>query len=232
MAMPVQLPLELPQSPQYGRGDFVVGSSNRDALRLIESWPDWPSALVVLSGPAGSGKTHLTHIWSERSGAEIRSLASLRAGSSARVSRAALAVEDLAPGRAEEGALFHLINTVREGGGSLLLTSRFQVEEWRVELPDLSSRLRLATPLSLGAPDDDLLRQVLVKLFADRQLIIEKAVIDYLLLRMERSLSAAAILVELLDREALAEGRKISRPLAARVLADMMDTGMEFADRQ
>jgi chromosomal replication initiation ATPase DnaA len=231
MAMPVQLPLDLPQAPQYGRGDFVVGSSNRDALRLIESWPDWPSPLAVLSGPPGSGKTHLAHIWSELSGAEILSSAFSR-DSAMRIPISALAVEDVEPGGVPEGSLFHLINEVRENGGSLLLTSRFQVEEWRVGLPDLSSRLRLAAPLSLGAPDDDLLRQVLVKLFADRQLIIEKAVIDYLLLRMERSLSAATILVELLDREALAEGRKISRPLAARVLADMMDAGMEFADRQ
>ena len=100
----------------------------------------------------------------------------------------ALAVEDVPPDAVPEAALFHLINSVRELGGSLLLTSRSQAEDWQVGLPDLRSRLRLAAPVALGAPDDELLRQVLVKLFADRQLVVDKPVIDYLISRMERSL--------------------------------------------
>ena len=120
----------------------------------------------------------------------------------------ALAVEDVAPEAVPEAALFHLINSVREVGGSLLITSRTPAEEWRVSLPDLRSRLRLAAPVALGAPDDELLRQVLVKLFADRQLVVDKPLIDYLISRMERSLSAAVALVEALDREALAAGRR------------------------
>jgi chromosomal replication initiation ATPase DnaA len=112
------------------------------------------------------------------------------------------------------------------------LTSQTPADLWRVELPDLRSRLRLATPASLGAPDDELLRKVLVKLFADRQLLVEKAVVDYLVSRMERSLSAAVSLVELLDREALATGRRISRPMAAQVVSGTPGTQEEFADRQ
>lgn len=232
MAVPPQIPLDLPQAPQYGRDEFMLGSSNKEALRLIEAWPDWPSPLVMLSGPSGSGKTHLVHIWSERSGAAIVPAASLVAGRQPRISGGALAVEDVEPGKIADGALFHLINEVGEAGGSLLLTSRLAPEEWRIGLPDLRSRLRLAAPLALGPPDDDLLRKVLVKLFADRQLVIDKAVIDYLLLRMERSLSAAVILVDVLDREGLAEARKITRQMAARVLAEMKGAPVEFADRK
>jgi chromosomal replication initiation ATPase DnaA len=228
---PAQIPLDLPQSPHYGRADFVPGSSNREALRLIEAWPDWPSPVVVLSGPSGSGKTHLVHIWSERSRAAIRPAASLPLGFQPPIKETTLAIEDVEPGRVSEGPLFHLINDIGEVGGFLLLTSRLLVDEWRVALPDLQSRLRRATPARLGAPDDDLLRKVLVKLFADRQLIIDKAVIDYVLLRMERSLSAAAQLVELLDRAALVEARKITRQMATRVLAETPGTA-EFGDRQ
>ena len=124
-------------------------------------------------------------------------------------------MEDFRPGSIPEGPLFHLINSVAEQGGALLLTSRHPAEEWRAELPDLRSRLRMATPVTIGAPDEELLRKALVKLFADRQLVVEKAVIDYLLLRMERSLASAVALVEALDREALAAGRAITRPMAA-----------------
>ena len=90
-------------------------------------------------------------------------------------------------------------------------------------LPDLASRLRSAHGVRLGAPDDDLLRRVLVKLFADRQLALDPQVTDYLAVRMERSLAAAAAMVDVLDRTALAEGRPITRPLAAAALADRPD---------
>jgi chromosomal replication initiation ATPase DnaA len=231
MQVPTQLPLGLSHSPQFGREDFMVGPSNRAALKLIEAWPDWPSAMVVLSGPPGSGKTHLVHIWSKRAGAEILPASEIGAGASARrIAGRALAIEDLRPEGMDEDALFHLINSAKEGGASLLLTSRNPPAEWNIALSDLRSRLRLATPVSLGAPDDDLLRRVLVKLFADRQLIVEKSVLDYVLLRMERSLSTAAALVDALDREALAEARRITRPMAARILVGGDGLAEELAD--
>jgi chromosomal replication initiation ATPase DnaA len=92
-----------------------------------------------------------------------------------------------------------------------------------VTLADLASRLRAARPVELGEPDDDLLRRVLVKLFADRQLAVDSAVVDYIVVRMERSLQAANALVDDLDREALAAGGAITRRLAAGALARVFD---------
>jgi chromosomal replication initiation ATPase DnaA len=222
-----QLPLALLHTPSLGREDFVVGVSNRAALRLIESWPDWPTSVVVLTGPAGSGKSHLAHIWAARAKAKIVEAGGLADGFSPIGAKNSLVVEDVTGEVVPEAALFHLINSARETDGSVLLTSRDPPEKWPVSLPDLRSRLRLAAPVSLGAPEDDLLRQVLVKLFADRQLVVDKPLIDYLISRMERSLGAAAGLVQALDREALATGRPITRGMAAGVLA-----AGEFADRQ
>jgi chromosomal replication initiation ATPase DnaA len=219
MSDPKQLPLALGHAPQYGREEFVPGASNIEALRLLESWPHWPSPVVMLSGPPGSGKTHLAHVWADRAGARIYSRNALSRELAALQQRRALVIENIDGESSSEPALFHLINSVMEARSSLLLTSRSAREDWNVSLPDLRSRLRLAAPAALGAPDDDLLRKVLVKLFSDRQLLVEKPVVDYLLLRMERSLSAAVALVEQMDREALAEGRRITRPMAARILA-------------
>lgn len=211
----------------------MTGPSNSAALRLIESWPSWPAPVVLLTGPSGSGKTHLAHIWATRANAEIIRAAALAVEHTAAgiAPGGALAVEDVASDAVPEARLFHLINSVRELGGSLLLTSQSQAEDWRVGLPDLRSRLRLAAPVALGAPEDELLRQVLVKLFTDRQLLVDKPVIDYLISRMERSLSAAIGLVEGLDKEALAAGRRITRSMAAGVLAGAAVTE-EFADRK
>ncbi len=218
----------------------MVSGSNSAALRLIESWPDWPSPVALLTGPSGSGKTHLVHIWAARAGAEIIEAAALRLEYIPQLGTAgALAVEDVEPAAVPEEPLFHLFNSVREHGGSLLVTSQAHPEEWNVVLPDLRSRLRLATPLTLGAPEDALLRQVLVKLFADRQLLVDKPVIDYLIARMERSLRAAVRLVDALDRASLSAGRRITRQTAAGILAESQEIPAEsrdipeaFADRQ
>jgi len=231
MPEPTQLALTLPHAPSYGREDFVRGASNSAALRLIESWPDWPAPIVLLTVPEGSGKTHLAHIWAARAGAKLLGATDLAENAPHFLEGQAMAVEDVPVQRIPEAALFHLINGIRETGGSLLLTSRDRAEDWRVELPDLRSRLRLAAPAFLGAPDDELLRQVLVKLFADRQLVVDKSLIDYLISTMERSLSAAVRLVESLDAEALAAGRPITRSMAAQILAGVSDPE-EFADRQ
>ena len=72
--------------------------------------------------------------------------------------------------------------------------------------------------MEIGAPDDALIRDVLVKLFGDRQLIVDRSVVEYLALRIERSIDAARRIVDALDREALALGRAVTRPMAADIL--------------
>jgi len=215
-----QLPLSLPHRPAMTRADFLVGAANREAIALIDRWPDWPAMTVLVAGPAGSGKSHLVEIWRLASGAAVASASALDdAAAPAMVAAGAVAVEDLQAGPFDEAALFHLLNLARERAVPVLMTSRQWPAALPIALPDLASRLRAAHPVELGPPDDELLRRVLVKLFADRQLSIDRAVVDYIVVRMERSLEAANRIVDDLDRTALAAHRAITRPLAAAALA-------------
>ncbi|MEP0235286.1 hypothetical protein [Roseibium sp.] len=215
---PRQLPLELPHEQALGRDDYLVGSSNRAAFDLLERWPDWPSAVVVLAGPVGAGKTHLVEAWHEDTGASVLAAADLTVESvTGLVAAGAVALEDAHKG-VDETALFHLLNAARQAGVRVLITSRTWPTAWNLTLPDLVSRLRAATPVEILEPDDNLLRQVLVKLFADRQIVIDPGVVEYLVVRMERSLGVAGRAVEAIDREALAGRVKITKPLAGRVL--------------
>jgi chromosomal replication initiation ATPase DnaA len=216
-----QLTLDLPHRAALGREDFLVTPSNKAAVDMIDKWPDWPSTAILVTGPRGAGKTHLCEVWRARSGARRVTADDFSADMlPGLLDRGAVAFEDAPGGRLDETGLFHLLNLVREQNGSLLITARAPASQWGVKLPDLKSRLTALDMASLNEPDDALLRAVLVKLFADRQLLIEDNVLDYLIVRMERALGPAHDLVAELDRRALAEKRPITIPFAAQALSD------------
>lgn len=217
---PQQLVLDLPHRSALGAEDFLVSDCNAAAVAMIDGWPDWPSSVVAVAGPPGSGKSHLVNVWRTKSGAERLEAPSVSENTIGRLESArALAIEHLEQGIGDERVLFHLLNLVREHKLSMLLTSRAPAGELPVTLPDLRSRLRALPFISIDPPDEALLRAVLVKHFMDRQLVVEPHVIGYIALHMERSMEAAATVVAEIDRAALASHRKISRALAAEILA-------------
>lgn len=219
-----QLALHLPVKPSYDRDDFLVTQANVMAYDMLESWPNWPAPVVLLIGPGGAGKSHLAHIWAEQAGAGLIRAEDLpQADLENLLQSRALVVEDADFGGLDETALFHLINLVRETGSSLLITAQAALPEWGVTLPDLLSRMRNAAPIVLQEPDDLLFKQVLFKLFADRQITIDPAIVDYLVVRLERSLETACQVVAAIDAEALAAGRRITRPMVAKWLSDWFD---------
>lgn len=222
---PKQLTLDLPLDTRYGREDFLVSPSNEQAYGLIESWPDWPDTILLLVGPRGSGKSHLAAIWAAAARAwTIDAFEVTHDKVPHLVSNGALAIEDMDRAERDEAALFHLLNLARERKAFLLLTCETPPDRWGLRTPDLLSRLRLAPSVSLEAPDDALLKAVLVKLFVDRQLVVDTSVVDYIALRIERSLAKAAEIVTLLDKEALSRGRRVSRAIAAEVLGATQET--------
>jgi chromosomal replication initiation ATPase DnaA len=219
-----QLGLELPLEPQFSREDFLVSDSNADALRLIEAWPHWPDSVLLLIGERGSGKSHLAAVWAAKAGAEIFSGAALaHADVTTLVEKPALVIDAIDELGAAEAPLFHLLNLARQGRRSLLLTAQRRPDLWGLKTPDLLSRLRLAPVVELGAPDDALLQSVLHKLFRDRQLLVDPAVIDFIALHIDRSLEVARAFVELIDRVALARGSAVTRSLARELLIDATD---------
>ena len=229
-ARPAQLAFDLPLAAGMSREDFFVTEANRAALEMVERWPGQGAArspLLALTGPAGSGKTHLAEIWRARTsallagpaGVTVENIPSLLASGH-------LVLEDMPGPGLDETAMFHLINMAGETGAAVLIACREYPSRWPVSLPDLKSRLKAAQVARLGAPEDALLRAVLVKLFADRQLRTGEGVITYMLTRMERSLAAARDLVAEIDRRALAEKANITRPFVAGVMKEMAAPGL------
>jgi len=215
-----QLMLDLPHRAALGAEDFLVSDCNIAAVKLIDSWHKWQEAAQLLIGPPSSGKTHLARVWQARSGARLldakmldtKFIDDVREGTP-------LVIEDADRSAYDERALFHLLNLAREKQLFVLLSARCAPSRWNISLPDLTSRLKAVPIVEIGAPDDALLRMVMLKHFADRQLDVDPKVLEFLALHIDRSLQAAATAVEAVDRLALATGRKINRQLVVEALA-------------
>jgi len=225
---PEQLALGLPGQTAMSRADFLEAPSNALALAAIENPAGLPQGKLVLHGPPGAGKTHLAQIWAAANRARALDpgmLAAALQGLLPDLAGAAVVIDDAdrVAGTEGEEALFHLHNHLQATGGTLLLTARLPARDWGLGLPDLTSRLLAATHVALEPPDDALLAAVLVKLFSDRQIRVSPQLIDFLLARIERSLSQARAVVAALDARALALKRPISRQFAAEILAQGID---------
>ena len=217
---PQQLALDLAHRPAFGAEDFFLSQSNKLAVKLMDDWPHWAQYGQLLEGPGASGKSHLVNVWRLRSNARVIKARDLNDKTLENIDlKQPLCIEDLDRGLASEEALFHLLNKVCEHGGQLLLTSRTAVSKLDIGLDDLRSRLLALPVVSINAPDDRLLKVVMIKLFVDRHIEVEPQLVEYLFNRMERSMSSVVKTVNDLDRSTLGTGRRITKPLARKILA-------------
>lgn len=208
--------LDFPVLQSHSMEDFVIGGCNRAAADYIQAWPDWPSHALVLVGPAASGKTHLANVWQGRAGA-----VQIEAGELTREMvpqlGAAVIVEN-AERTSDWQALLHLYNWVGANQGYLLMTAAENSAKWDLPLKDLASRLKSTPSVRLTDPDQDILGAAMMKQFSDRQIMVDEAVVSFLLKRMERSFRSVQVIVSRIDRMALEKKTRITIPLAKKVI--------------
>jgi chromosomal replication initiation ATPase DnaA len=214
-----QLPLPIHPKPRFAEADFREAPSNADACAWLRRTADWPGRRLALWGEAGRGKTHLLHIWAARAGAELWRGVAL--GEMSELPAAGVALDD-ADAVVDEATLFHFLNAAAEARLPILLASRAPPARWSVQLADLTSRLRAITAVEIGPPEDGLLRALLARLLAERQLRPPEPVTEWLVRRLPRSAAALREAVARLDAASLDQHRNITVPFASEVLADML----------
>lgn len=229
--MAEQFVFNLPFRPALDRENFLVAESNRRAVETVDTWPSDSDAdcVRIICGPPACGKSHLAAVWGLKMKAAMIAAGDLCLHGLDRLTdEAALvvdAVETLEKSpqnrKTNEEMLFHLINHARRSHRPLLLTSRQAPGHLSIELPDLKSRVAALDVAFMEPPCDMLMRAVLVKLFADRQLKTDEKVISYLAARLERSFWSLNHVVSAIDRGTLSRKAAVSVPMVRQILSEI-----------
>jgi chromosomal replication initiation ATPase DnaA len=207
-----QLILNLRSLPSMGRNDYFVSEVNKEAVSWLDSWPNWTTFGFIVCGPLGSGKSHLAQVLKTLSHGDIIEAKDISSKNIDQLSeKKCLIIENL-ESLTSETLLFHIYNMLLENKNNLMLTSKFNVSQINFELPDLKSRLLSMPQVSIGLPDDRLLKNLLIKQFLDKGILVEMDVIDYLIKRIDRSFEAISKLVAKIDFKSLEKAKKITIP--------------------
>ena len=209
-----QLYFDMPDKTALGIEDYIITESNSFAFDLISRMIKGEINQGVISGPSFSGKTHLSKILIKNIGINEslyidrdykKIIEKVGPSNLIVIENIDKVIED----RSEED-LFHIINFTKENDKKLLMTSCKSISNIEFKLEDLKSRLNAVIEAKIMQPDDELMKLVLIKIFNDKQLLINPNVIDFLKSRLERSYKSINDFIEKIDKFSLEKGKKIT----------------------
>ncbi len=192
-----QIALPLPPAREGDPAQIVIGAANAGVVEALRAPASWPFRTAILRGAPRSGKSLLGR-WFEHAG---------------------LGETIDAADTVDETALFHRWNRAQEDGTPLLLIP--DAAPWEIALPDLRSRLGAALALEIGAPDDAMMRDLIVSHAERRGLMLGEDALTYVVPRMTRSFAAAESFVAALDRLALERQSRPTRNLCRDALESL-----------
>ena len=182
-----QLLLELDYKTNFNEHDFYLSKSNSNAFNFINRWPDWEKKILNISGEKFSGKSHLANIF------KLKSKAFLVKGNKIDNSifkslklYESIIIDDFEECNEEE-LLYSIFNLIDQDNKYLLINSLKPINKIKYKLPDLASRSKNCLYAEIENPDDELLFAIILKNFSDRQIKIEKKIINFIISRVDRS---------------------------------------------
>ena len=219
-----QLPLLLEHRRLLGREDFMVSPCNVEAVEWIDLYPEWNNNFaVVVLGAKSSGKTHLSWLFSEKTGAKVYDATELSEELFSDIvpvdsSLVIENVDEIIGNFDLEEALFHVINYAQECNTKILLTTEVAFSTLNFKILDLKTRLQSFPVANIYPPDDEFLQALLVKQFLERDIIVAPDVIEYIVKHITRSAVSVRYIVEQADLLSFEEKHKITIPFIKKII--------------
>ena len=214
-----QLLLEFDFKQNFKDDDFYVGKSNYFSYELLNKWPNWEKNFLNICGPKYSGKSHLINIFIKKfNGFKIES--NLLNDESLKIIKPYqnIIIENLNL-ETNEKLIYSLFNTIDQDNKYLIITSTQPLSEINFKLEDLRSRTKNCLIGKIEIPDDDLMFALILKNLSDRQIFLDKKLIDFIIKRIERSYSKISEFIYKIDKISL----KKKKPIDFKIIKEVLE---------
>ena len=182
-----QLLLDFHQNIEFNEHDYYVSRSNYLAFNLIQNWPKWEKKILNIFGDKFSGKTHLAKIFQNKSNALYLGHSDINEDVFKKIKlNESIVIDDFEKIK-NENLLYSLFNLIYQDNKYLLILSNRTISKMNYSLDDLNSRAKNCIFAQIENPDDDLIFAIIVKSFSDRQIKLEKKLLEFIIKRIERS---------------------------------------------
>ena len=213
-----QLILNFDYDQNFKDQDFYVSKSNEFAFKLLNSWPKWEKNFVNLIGEKFSGKTHLVNIFLQKfKGIKIEAneinnefLKKIKVFEN-------IIIENL-DNKIDENLLFTLLNIIDQDNKYLILTSKNPIVDYLFKLNDLNSRSKNFLLCNIEKPGDDLMFALILKNLSDRQISIDKKLVDFIIKRIDRSYGKIFDFIYKIDKISL----KRKKPIDFKIIKEAL----------
>ena len=213
-----QLLLDFDIKTNFNDHDYYVSVSNYFAFNLIDKWPKWEKKILNISGEKFSGKTHLANIFKSKASALFLNENQINDDVFKKIKLHESIIVDEFSNNIDEKLTYSILNLVDQDSKYLLINSTTPLGEMNFKLPDLVSRSRHLLHARIESPDDDLIFAIILKNFSDRQIKLEKKLIEFVINRIDRSYSKISQFIYKIDELSLKKKKPINLKTIKEIL--------------
>ena len=213
-----QLLLDFNSKINFNNYDYYVSKSNFFAFSIIEKWPKWEKRIVNISGEKFSGKSHLATIFRSKSKAMLLDQKLISDEIYKKIKLYDSIIIDDFEDIIDEKLIYSIFNLVDQDNKFLLINSLRPINEIKFKLPDVQSRSKNCLFAKIENPDDDLIFAIIIKNFSDRQIKLEKKIIEFVINRIERSYSKIYEFIYKIDEISLKKKKPINLKIIKEIL--------------
>ena len=213
-----QLLFELDHKKNFNEHDFYVSKSNFYAYTIIDKWPKWEKKILNIFGEKFSGKTHLANIFKSKTNALLINASKIDEEIFKKIKLFENIIIDDFEKNYDEKLIYSIFNLADQDNKYMLINSLIPINEIEFKLPDMISRSKNCLSAKIESPDDDLIFAIILKNFSDRQIKIEKKIIEFIINRIDRSYSKIYEFIYKVDELSLKKKKPINLKTIKEIL--------------